>query len=269
MDAGAHLEAGGGAPGPLIALAQPAAPPPEPVLTRPPVLERFVEAAYPPEAEAAKLEGKVLLDIDISATGEVTRVEVVEPAGHGFDEAAVAAVRQFHFTPAEVDGKPSPVRIHYAYDFVLRPVAVETPVPQQGPVNLSGRVLERGTRRPVGGAEVALPSLSRSTTTDAQGGFSFRDVPPGSVPVVVTAAEYQRFDTSEAVQAGKETRVTYHLLATFGSPYETVVRSNRDKKEVSETTLSLQEIQHPGHHRRCAEGHPEPAGSGPTAVQRG
>jgi len=73
--------------------AQPQAPasPAAPALTRAPTLERFVEASYPPEAEAQKVEGRVVLSIDISATGEVTRAEVVEPAGHGFDEAALAA----------------------------------------------------------------------------------------------------------------------------------------------------------------------------------
>jgi TonB family protein len=232
---------------PWLVLAQEATPAAAPVLTRAPQLERFVEAPYPPEAETAKLEGKVLLEVDISPTGDVTRAEVIEPGGHGFDEAAVAAVRQFHFIPAELDGKPAAVRIRYLYDFVLRPAPVEVPaaapVAEEGPVNLRGRVLERGTRRPVGGAEVALPSLGRATTTDVRGNFSFRDVPPGQVPLVVTASEYQPFSTTESVQPGKEVQVTYHLLATFGSPYETVVVSNRDKKEVSETTLSLEEIQ--------------------------
>src|SRR5262249_18112587 len=182
------------------------------VLPRPPQLERFVEAPYPPEAEAAKLEGKVLLEVDISATGDVTRVEVIEPAGHGFDEAAVAAVRHFHFIPAELDGKPAAVRIRYVYDFVLRPAPVQ--VPAAAPVtaaaagNRRGRVLERGTGRPVGGAEVALPSLGRITTTDVRGNFSFRDVPPGQVAVVVTASEYQPFTTTETIQPGNETQVT-------------------------------------------------------------
>ena len=214
-----------------------------PTLTRPPSVERFVEAAYPPEAEARKLEGRVVLSIDISATGEVTRAEVVEPAGQGFDEAALAAIRQFRFTPAEIDGKPSAVRITYAYDFVLRPAPSETQVRQEGPVNFTGRVLERGNRKPLAGAEVALPALGMSTISDERGGFSFRDVPPGNVQVVITASEFQRFETSERIDAGKQTRATYHVLRTFFSPYETVVRGAREKKEVSQTTLSLQEIQ--------------------------
>ena len=232
---------------PALALAQDAPPevqtPAEPKLTRPPAVERFVEAAYPPEAEAQTLEGRVLLSIDISATGDVTRAEVVEPAGHGFDEAALAAIRQFRFTPAEIDGKPSPVRITYAYDFVLRPASTAAQVQQEGPVNFSGEVLERGNRTPLAGAEVALPAQGMSTVTDERGRFSFRDIPPGNVQVVVTASEFQRFETSERIDTGKLTQARYHVLRTFYSPYETVVHGAREKKEVSQMTISLQEIQ--------------------------
>ena len=110
-------------------------------------------------------------------------------------------------------------------------------------MNFSGEVLERGNRKPLPGAEVALPSLGMSTVTDAQGRFSFRDVPPGNAQVVITASEFQRFETSERIDAGKLTQARYHVLRTFFSPYETVVRGAREKKEVSQTTLSVQEIQ--------------------------
>src|SRR5688572_23916122 len=96
--------------------------------------------------------------IDISETGAVTEVQVTQSAGPGFDEAAVAAVRQFEFEPAEVDNVPAPVRIEYAYQFVWRappPPAEgsETGPAPEPPVNFSGRALERGTRKPLSGAE--------------------------------------------------------------------------------------------------------------------
>jgi TonB family protein len=210
-------------------------------LTRAPTLENFIEADYPPEARASDLEGRVVLEVDISATGAVTRAAVTEPAGHGFDEAALAAVRQFHFTPAEVDGKPAAVRISYAYDFVLTKPAVETP--QEGPVNYQGTVLERGTRRPVAGAQVAIPDIPLATTTDAKGAFSFRDVPEGKHRIVVAASSYEHFETGESITPGKETRVTYYILRSYFSPYETVVRAAKEKKEVTQYTLTLQEVQ--------------------------
>jgi TonB family protein len=219
----------------------PAGPPAPQTLTRAPVLVHFVEATYPEQARQAGLEARVLLEVDISATGEVTRAVVLTPAGHGFDEAALEAVLHFHFSPAEVAGKPSAVRIQYGYDFVLTAVAQQ--VPQQGPVNLEGSVRERGTRRPVAGAEVALPELHLATITDAKGSFSFRDVPEGKHTVLVAAAGYEKFSTAETTTAGKAIRVTYYLLHAFFSPYETLVRAEKEKKEETEYSVSLAELE--------------------------
>jgi TonB family protein len=218
------------------------------VLTKPPVLKRQVEAQYPPEALTQQLEGTVVMLIDISETGAVTDVQVTKPAGQGFDEAAVAAVRQFEFEPAEVDNVPAPVRIEYAYQFVWRappPPAEGTgtgPAPEP-PVNFSGRALERGTRKPLSGAEVALPELQRTTSTDEQGRFSFRGVPKGSHEVIIVLSGYNRFRTRETINEGQETQATYYVQRRIFSQYETVVRSERERKEVTRTTLHAAEIQ--------------------------
>ncbi|MBZ4415514.1 TonB family protein [Myxococcus sp. RHSTA-1-4] len=218
------------------------------VLTKPPVLKRQVEAAYPPEAAAQQLEGTVMMFIDISETGAVTNVEVTEPAGHGFDEAAVEAVKQFEFEPAEVDNVPAPVRIQYAYQFVFRPAP--PPVDADGgtaepeaPVNFSGEALERGTRKPLNGAEVVLPELDQSTVTDAEGRFSFRGVPVGTHEVLVVLGGYDRFRTKETVTEGQETRAKYYVQKRIFSPYETVVRSDRERKEVTQTSIQVAEVQ--------------------------
>ena len=224
------------------------APAPTGVLTKPPVLKRQVEAQYPPEALTQQLEGTVVMLIDISETGAVTEVQVTQPAGQGFDEAAVAAVRQFEFEPAEVDNVPAPVRIEYAYQFVWR----APPPPEEGtpgaaaaepPVNFSGRALERGTRKPLASAEVALPELQLTTSTDEQGRFSFRGVPNGSHEVLVILSGYDRFRTRETISEGQQTQATYYVQRRIFSQYETVVRSERERKEVTRTTLQAAEIQ--------------------------
>ncbi|RJS24091.1 ligand-gated channel protein [Corallococcus sp. H22C18031201] len=220
------------------------------VLTKPPALTRQVEATYPPEAAAQQLEGTVVMVIDISETGAVTAVEVSQPAGHGFDEAAMAAVKQFEFEPAEVDNVPAPVRIQYAYQFVFRPApppessdgGVDGGAPE-APVNFSGRALERGTRKPLVGAEVVLPELEQSTVTDSDGRFTFRGVPVGTHAVLVVLGGYDRFRTQEAVSEGLETQATYYVQKRFFSPYETVVRSARERKEVTRTTIQAAEVQ--------------------------
>ena len=65
------------------------------------------------------------LTIDIAVDGRVSAVAVKTSAGHGFDEAAVAAAREMEFTPAEVDGKPSPIRIEYTIHFQPKTVPVD------------------------------------------------------------------------------------------------------------------------------------------------
>jgi TonB family protein len=133
--------------------------PPPGILTKAPVLKRFVEATYPPEAEAARLEGAVLLEIEIGVDGKVANPRVVEPAGHGFDESALAAVAQFEFEPAEIDQKPAAVRVTYRYEFVYRPPpAPEKPAVAERPhvIVLEGTVLERGTRIPLLDAVVTV-----------------------------------------------------------------------------------------------------------------
>ena len=66
----------------------------------PPELRTRVEAPYPAEALAAGLSGTVVLEFDVDDKGAVANVTVKSGAGHGFDEAAKAAVAQFVFTPA-------------------------------------------------------------------------------------------------------------------------------------------------------------------------
>lgn len=217
------------------------------VLTKPPVLQRQVEAPYPPAAAAQQLEGTVVMFIDISETGAVTNVEVTQPAGHGFDEAAVEAVKQFQFEPAEVDNVPAPVRIQYAYQFVFRPApppgGADGGAELQAPVNFSGQAVERGTRKPLNGAEVVLPELDRSTVTDGEGRFSFRGVPVGTHEVLVVLGGYDRFRTKETISEGQETRATYYVQKRIFSSYETVVRSDRERKEVTQTSIQVAEVQ--------------------------
>src|SRR6266542_2754653 len=124
-------------------------PPPSGALTKAPVLERFVEAEYPPELAAQGIGGSVVLALVIDEQGAVTQATVVEPSAHrAFDAAAIHAVTQFAFQPAEIDGKPAAVEITYRYDFVLKKAPAPS-APKDAPLALSGRVIERGTRSPV------------------------------------------------------------------------------------------------------------------------
>src|SRR5262249_44719750 len=71
---------------------------------------------YPPDALAARLEGRVLLRVAIDAAGRVTDVRVHESSGvESLDQSALTTVRGWLFTPARRGGVPVP------YEF-LKPI---------------------------------------------------------------------------------------------------------------------------------------------------
>ncbi len=83
----------------------------------PPVLRDRVEATYPPQALRDRLEATVSVSMVVDETGHVTDARVVTPAGHGFDEAALDAVRRFTFEPARRDGVAIRSTVELAYEF--------------------------------------------------------------------------------------------------------------------------------------------------------
>lgn len=207
------------------------------VLTRAPAVLEPVEPEYPEAARAAGITGAVTLELALSEAGEVTEVAVAEPAGHGFDEAAVAAARRLRFSPAELDGRPAAVRIAYRFTFTL---AAPPPAAAPPPVNLRGQVLERGTRLPVAAARVAAAGLE--TYTDRDGRFALAGVPDGAVEVVVEEPEHGRLASSEEVRPGEATEVRYWVERIAAGAYEAVVLGAREQREVSRVAISAGEV---------------------------
>jgi protein TonB len=79
-----------------------------------------VRVPYPPEAKSRGVQGAVTLELLVDAAGNVRQATVLDGPGHGLNEAALEAARRFRFRPAVADGgKAVPVKIRYAYRFVL------------------------------------------------------------------------------------------------------------------------------------------------------
>ena len=62
---------------------------------------------YTQEARSLRIEGEVLLEVVLEASGSLRVVRVVRGLGHGLDDNAVKAAEQIHFKPAIRDGQPS------------------------------------------------------------------------------------------------------------------------------------------------------------------
>lgn len=216
----------------------------EPPALTPPRLLRFVPADYPPDAARQGLEAEVVLRIDIDATGRVVDVQVVEPAGNGFDELALAACRQFEFAPAQRAGQAIAARILYRYRFTLetRRVPVEPPpgpAPTTGTVR--GWVLDR-LGEPVVDAVVSLRveggGRAGEDRTDDAGGFVFEDLPAGTYAIDVAAPGYRDLQTREVLQAATVLRVRYRLREE-GARYESVTHARVViERDVTRRTLT-------------------------------
>ena len=84
-----------------------------------PVLLSRKDPEYSDEARKVKLQGIVELGIEVSASGQVTKVRVLRSLGLGLDERAMDAVRQWKFRPGTVDGKPVSTRAVVEVNFRL------------------------------------------------------------------------------------------------------------------------------------------------------
>jgi protein TonB len=115
----------GGIPGDLIPvpLPPPPAPPVEPVRIggniRPPTKIRDVRPVYPAIAQAARVEGVVIIETTIGPTGKVLDAKLLRSIPL-LDAAALDAVRQWEFTPTLLNGSPVPVLMTVTVNFALR-----------------------------------------------------------------------------------------------------------------------------------------------------
>jgi TonB family protein len=74
-------------------------------------------AAYPDSARRLRLKGSVTMELTVTETGDVVGPRVVESAGEVLDEALLAAVKDWHYEPAEANGVKVRVRIQVRQTF--------------------------------------------------------------------------------------------------------------------------------------------------------
>ncbi len=80
---------------------------PAPARVVPPEILSKPTPAYTEDARKARVEGEVLLEVVLEASGHVRVLRVVRGLGHGLDESAVRAAEKINFKPAMRDGQPS------------------------------------------------------------------------------------------------------------------------------------------------------------------
>ena len=234
------------------------APPPLGTVTKPPKLIQAVAPEYPPAALAAGKTADVRVRIHIDPVGAVSKVEVLDLVGDGFDEAAITAANQYVFDPAEIDGKPAAIAVETAIHFVITPQPVEDQppprpaTPKSGPPNhagnpdlpitLRGEAVERGTRRKLAGVIVSIAELGLDAVSGDDGTFYFHGVPSGNYRILAVDPKYDRLARPITLANREAVELRLWLRPKGGNPYETVVEGEREVLEVTRRTLQRQQL---------------------------
>lgn len=88
-------------------------------LSRQPYPKGKCQADYTPEARSHEVEGRVVLDVEVRVDGSVGEVSLISGLEYGLNEAAIAALKRCHFTPALLGNVAVATRIEYVYKFLL------------------------------------------------------------------------------------------------------------------------------------------------------
>ena len=184
---------------PGLTKASPAA---EPVLTKAPELLTPIESVAPEEWR--HLAGEVVLQLVVDERGAVSRVTVLSGIDEALDAWTADQARTLRFSPAEVDGKPAPIAIEFTVVYAPPP-----PIAQ-----LSGRLFDRRSARPLKEATVSISRLDVETMTGRDGRFTLVDLPPGEHTVVLFHPDFERVVRSVLLSEDEALDIEAYLAPT-------------------------------------------------------
>lgn len=222
-----------------------------------PVLLDPVQPVYPQKLAGTERVGVVVLELDVNAQGQVTRAQVVESAGADFDKSALDAAKKLNFAPAEAEGKPIPVRMRFRFE-IAPEVKLDRRdlLPSQGKydrrdveqapagfASLSGRLIERGTGKPIPGALVTVSGQKLEAVTDGDGQFRFGLLPPGAHQVYVPGAEHKPLRQEITIANGQTTTVLLRAERLSYTLYRATAEAPPEPGEMARRSLTVEEIQ--------------------------
>lgn len=231
----------------------------EPELT-PPELLQGATPIYPPALKDRGVAGAVVVELTVTLRGEPTDIKVVESAGPEFDAAALAAAQQLRFAPARrgthADAPPIAVRIRYRFAFAPAADERRAKAPSEGRFgrrdaekvpaghcSLRGRILEKGTGRPVAGLQLLLDSGPLDAVTESNGDYAFGPIAPGTHVLVVAEGEYKALRQPIVIAAGKTGRAELRVERLRYGLYRATAEAPPPPGELAKRELSAEEIQ--------------------------
>ncbi len=201
----------------------------------PPELAEDSPALFPAALREKGESGEVELQLLVDESGKVAETSVAQGGNPLFEQAALEASQRLVFRPARMNGKPVAVRLSFRYRFEAPPPAPAAPA--RG--TLRGLVRQKGLRSPLAGASVDCFGAAAATGPDGRFELSLT---AGLNPCRVTAPGHRPATFLELLKPGDALDVVYGLEPERINPYETIVRGERERTELSRVTLRDQEL---------------------------
>lgn len=226
----------------------------------PPQLVRAATPVYPPALKERGVAGHVVVELTVDVRGEPMDIKVVESAGPDFDAAALAAAQQLRFAPARRGSSATDpavaVRIRYRFAFVADADERRGRAPSEGRFgrrdpekvpaglcSLRGRILEKGTGRPVAGLQLLLDDGPVDAVTENNGDYAFGPIGAGNHTLSVAEGEYRALRVPIVIYAGKTGRADLRIERLRYGLYRATAEAPPPAGEMARRELSAEEIQ--------------------------
>jgi protein TonB len=93
----------------------------EDAVDQPPEIRTRIPPEYPERAQQREIEGRVVVAVLVGVDGQVQQLQINESTPPGvFDDAVLAAVRQWTFEPAQYQGNPVETWVNIPIPFSLQ-----------------------------------------------------------------------------------------------------------------------------------------------------
>jgi hypothetical protein len=185
----------------------------KPVIVPPSLIGSRPKLVLPYQEGTVPTKVKVTLVVDLE--GKATDIRLLTAAGKPFEARIKALILKTRFKPALRDGKPVRARIRWTIRLAMKPKPIPT-------YSLTGVVKEKGTRQVVAGQALLLEGTTLSTSTDAQGRFSFQGIKAGKYQVVATELDYK--EVRFTVVVPKNLTIELWLIARRTKRYLSVAK---------------------------------------------
>jgi hypothetical protein len=107
-------------------------------------------------------------------------------------------------------------------------------------LDVRGLLLEKGTKKPLKDVNIFILPHKLKTTTDAFGGFTFKNVPYGECEIIVNVTDYKKYSKKDICTSNNPFNI--YLEKVSYTTFETTVKGKVVKRDDQTQTLTQEEF---------------------------